>query len=382
MSPRRTVLFVVQNETHAMNAAVLGRQLLSSGRWRIRVLCLDSVMHLDTRRFVPPEFLLPMNLSATQSFYRMNAWSRISWLVKHRSQLTEIVQGIDLLVVGSDGAIQRLLARAAAKEGAKVVMLLDGLIYPWSDSPVDTARRVLKRFAASFSAVFGLDYLVPSLLGHSKLDLILVMDDLVRKELVRQGVKAPVRTVLLPRHEALAKEVQCAREALQGLNGVAPGLRVLYASSAFGWHSLAELAEAQARDIRDLIAFASRNPSVSIRLRIHPRENHTDYDELERPENVMLTDVATPLHEDLAWATMIATGRSSLAYEAGLAGLSCYISMRYFPDLDPASYLANAQHVIVVESFDDLLASTEGRDGAPSQSCELPRVAEILQGLR
>jgi len=150
------------------------------------------------------------------------------------------------------------------------------------------------------------------------------MHPVVEKILREQGKRGQIEVAPLPRMHAHHQRVRELRgESI-------PKNKLLYVTGSFRWHNLEAEHEMQVQDLRDITKFAAENTDWRVRVRIHPREDEGWYQEQSWPENVELTTVETSVPEDLAWASVLATARSTMAVEAELVGVPVLIYTRNF----------------------------------------------------
>ncbi len=343
---------IVQNEGHAQNALAIVKDLPSQLAQNVRIVCLDSMSGLNTKALIPKALLFDDKLERSEKpFYLQGSVERAVYLFRNRRAAAAAVSDCTHLLIGNDGAMQRMMIRMFRRNSpGRVILLLDGLL---------TARApsfsfVLKRYAGLLTRRTFLTPYLPSLVGHGDVDDIFVMNDSVKKILIDQGVREPIRVAYLPRFSNLLKAVRRLKDEQSFAFGED---RLLYATSAFKWHGEAELAQCQATELDDLYALARKHMPVRIRIRRHPREPIEDYSGKELSENVALSDPSTPLADDLAWATAMLTGRSSAAVEAELVGLPVFISKHRFPIPHETDYLRISSNIRFVSDFSAVIGA-------------------------
>lgn len=341
--------FVVQNETHAENFALMALDVRSRGG-EVDVLCLDPTSGLRTLQHFPDGMARPLSVSSKSAFYRMSRRDQMRFMSEHAARIRADTPECDVLIVGNDGAIQRLLLRAARGQGARTALLLDGLVVGprnWHESAMLRVRALLLRVATRL----GLEHLSPGSLAHGSLDRVVVMHASLKRILEEDmRVRAEIRVAMLPRHRRLVETVGLIRR-----DSEAETRRILYASSAYLWHRLTTFHERQVAEVTRVVELATLHPKVEFRLRVHPREDLGDYG-FAMPVNMSLSDSGVSLAEDLAWSSEVWTSRSSLSFEAVLCGVPTYISTEHFPPLDPRDFLAGLESVHVVPNFSKCLS--------------------------
>ena len=370
------ITFVVQNETHAMNFAPVVGELLKRGvpENRLQTLHLDPIFGMTTLNLIEVPNQRIVQVAIPSPYYRLGRWERFRWLMKSAHTLAESVKDTTVLVIGSDGGIQRLLSNRTRAHGGKAVMLLDGLLHPWPKGSVIKHRA--KRTLGKALARVGLNYLFPSDVGHSNLDLIFVMNSFVKSLLMSQGVDIPIEVVSLPRFNGYLERFNELRSAghSQGRNNL------LYVTGAYKWHGLYRESRCQERDIADLIEFAHAHPELTIRIRIHPREVMEDYLR-DWPSNIEISDSNRPVLEDLAWASVVITARSTVALEAEMVGVPTIIYTRNFGSPGHESYFGQDEYFLKSPNLSDALGvvlSDSNSQVSGSWTSDVPKIADRL----
>lgn len=236
------------------------------------------------------------------------------------------------VVVGVDGAFERVLLARQRRRGGPTAMLWDGLPAhpPAADAagPGDGWQRrrracfLLRRRLLRLAARPGLDALVPGLVGHAPLDVIYVMGELAARRFREQRVAARVEVTGMPRFAPLLRRPPAGPPA--------PG-RVLYLTGAYRWHDEPGLDEHQRRDL-DRLATALPATGWELAVRVHPREEAAAYRDLAARPGVRVTlAAATPLLEDLAAAEVVVTVTSMAALEALALGRPVVRFLGSFP---------------------------------------------------
>jgi hypothetical protein len=253
----------------------------------------------------------------------MGHFDRLKFLYSSRRYIAHVARPFSVLVVGKDGAIQRVLAHEVRKRGGKVALLLDGLLFPWRKAGLGRWPLVIYRKIFRCLDRVGLSCFAPSLVGHSILDLLMVMDESVKSVLVSQGVPGKINVVTLPRFERLLEEFKLEADKQSKPN------ETLYITSAFKWHGDCVGGQQQLMDLRDLVHWANKDHPLAIR--IHPRELVEDYAWLRDHDSIRLSPADTSLAADLARARLVVTARSSAAFEAKLVRRHVVILAKNFP---------------------------------------------------
>lgn len=335
------ITFIVQNETHALNFAPIIRRLLEMNipEEYLCTIHLDHIFGLSTRNIITVPNQKTLAIPISSPYYHLKGFERLRWLLVNRHLLVQSVSDTTLLIIGSDGAIQRLMANAVRAKGGKVIMLYDGLLHPWPSTLRGRFAYDVKRRINRSAAALNLNHLVPSDIGHSRLDLIYVMNTTVKEILLDQKVSTPIQVISLPRFDAYITQFEqlCTRDG-------AVRKHCLYATGSYKWHSQFKEHAQQLRDLDDLQHFAAHHPDWQIRIRIHPREVKAEYTDRSWPNNIELSDSNRWVVEDLAWASVLITARSTVAVEAEIVGVPVMIYTRNFGCPRPNSYFARSTY--------------------------------------
>jgi hypothetical protein len=371
------ISFVVQNETHALNFAPIVEHLLTTGVSEkcIEVLHLDPIFGMKTydRIQVPGRRIL--ELPIPEPYYWMSPYRRLTWLLRVAPALHAAVADTKVVVFGSDGGIQRVLANAVRARGGRAILLFDGLLNPWPAAYPARLKSLFKCRLNNLAVRLGLNPFVPADIGHSSLDQIFVMCDPVRAILLDQGVKTPIEVVQLPRLDGYYERFAALRAA-----GAGGERRCLYITGAYRWHGMHHFDAIQQRDLVDLRRFAERNPDWRIRVRIHPREDYAAYTGVSWPPNIELSFPERPAIEDLAWASVMVTYLSTMAVEAELVGVPVVLYMANFPALPPGSYFDRNPSFTRITDLDMLRPFTPP-PAAPRQppASSVPHLTEAIR---
>ncbi len=345
------ITFIVQNETHALNFEPIIQELLSLGvpNKHLQTIHLDKIYGLSTYDLISVPNKKIIELDIPHPYYRLNPFKRFLWMFKAKNHLREHVKDTQVLIFGSDGGVQRLLANFVRSQGGKIILLVDGLLHPWPENR--KRKHILKRDINNLLCRFSLNHFFPADIGHSNLDFIYVMHTVIKDILLDQGVETPISVVTLPRYEKYTREYHNLREPKFKTNTN----KCLYATSAFKWHGLYTKAQQQQQDIADLVCFSKKNPNWEIRVRIHPREILSDYISQDWPCNMELSTGASPVQQDLAWASVVITSYSTIAYEAELVGIPVLIYTKNFGPPHRKSFFAKNPYFYQSDNLEDII---------------------------
>lgn len=368
------ITFVVQNETHAQNFALVIDELLQLGvpKQRINCISLDKVTGLGAARHLREVEVLDLPVRHDINFYLSSGIRRLIWLLRHYRAIRSLAGDTRVVVMGNDGAIQRILLDGVRRNKGRSILVLDGLLFPWASKlSLDFLKSRAKKHLFSAASRLGVSWLSPSHVGHSPLDEIFVMDSYV-KEVLEAQIRREVKVVTLPRIAALYAGAQAKQRS--------GAMNVLYVSSAFLWHAREDLDRKQWKDLRDINAYAAAHPDFRFRIRVHPREPRERYLEYPWGGNVELTFKETPLIDDLIWSAVVVTAMSTVAYEAKQLGLPVLIYTGNFTLPSDSLFNCDAYYV-----KSDQLAQIEKmqgtREGAAPGGIELDGAGRLASSI-
>ncbi|GGX60353.1 hypothetical protein [Saccharospirillum salsuginis] len=340
------LLLIPQNSSHAENFAFL-TAWCQQNQLTYKVLILDKLMKQETVGYFDKSDCIVIDAAPEMSFYRMGYFERIKFLVGNREKILESVPMSKVIVAGNDGAIQRLIFNSSAGTDALKILMIDGNLTPFCSNTLKWKAKAVTLLHNGLG-LLGLGYLSPSLVGHSKVDKVYVMNKHVKEVLQKQGSKNDIDVLLPPRFYKFL-----SIKSLQKKHGRVKN--ILYGTTAYSWHRLWTFSELQKKEVYYLLNCANQFPEKQFHIRVHPRDDKSFYENLSLPANVSVGFSDVTLSDDITWADLLWISRSSLAFEARLAGLPCIISEEYFPKPDVYDYLSNDDNITYVDDIDEYL---------------------------
>lgn len=334
-------LFVIQNDTHAKNFAVMAREAIARGE-QVSIILLDGATHETTERYLGEDLACRIERvePTAQPFYRSGSWRRVQVCTRFRGWARVAIGVFDEVIIGNDGALQKVIIKAARARNARchVTVVLDGLLTReagWTAM----AKRRLQRVAERL----GVDEFVPSTVGTSRrIDEIVVMHESVADVLSFHGVpRASIRVAPLPRHAAIRAT---------GKRRAAGKSRILFLGSAYLWHGARAGHERQVADFNEFARFAGNSMDFECRLRMHPRDDAALYPEMAHAP-VAISAGSESLEDDLTWADIVVASRSSGLFDAMLAGRRAYVYTAHFPAPNEDAFLRSLP---VIQRFEEL----------------------------
>lgn len=373
---RRSVLFTCANANQVANAVPVAQHLLSQGV-ACRFLLLDPAYQQNAvpafqqsslGNSVP--WIAAPSRALLRPFARMSIGQRWRAVWDASRDMEAVCGDHGALILGMDGAFERLILRRYRERGRFAAILWDGLIA--GRPPIAKALRQfgtpgkllwnLRRWAhftgrstaMRVAGLAGLDPFVPGLAGHSVVDRMYVMGDFVATAFRSQGVRTPVEALGIPRFAGLS----VARPQMSFRSR-----EIVYLTGSFLWHDEFALHASQQRDLDDL---ASWLPAAGwrLRIRLHPREDPAHYTRLRHREGVVLSDSSVmPLWDELARADVVVTAMSTAALESLALGRPIAVYLRHFPPALVDTTLGVHPQVPVARNRTELLEILERISG-------------------
>lgn len=368
--PSPAVLFPCANRGQLGNALPVACALAADGV-RAHLLSLDALHDQGVASALERESLpdgvthAPLPVPAlSPPFARRSFVSRLRAVIALAPELRRQAEGFDAVVIGMDGAFERILLQELRARGGFGGLILDGPILPAPRLRIDrgawwSARRWLRfharRLGLRAAHRLGLDPYVPGLLAHTPLDRIYTMGRFTTRTLAAHGLETPLETHGIPRMAELARRPENA-------DRIEPRpARVLYASTAFRWHGESYLDRCQRRDL-EILAGALPAAGWELHVRIHPREDRAAYRDLVGRPGVRVSPADLSLADEILAAEAVVTSISTAAVEALGLGRPVWIHLGAFPNEHAEHMLASC--LPVTRSADALVAElAKLRDG-------------------
>jgi hypothetical protein len=384
------ILFVCANRGQLGNALPVARALAAGGD-RAHLLAADALHGQGVGAALELE-PLPDGVTWSQArlprldppFAQRSLPGRLRCVRRLAPRLAGLTRTYDAVVVGMDGAFERVLLREARRRGLVTALILDGsLLAPprlrTGPGAAWSARRWLRfhvrRTLLRLTCVLGLEPYAPGLLAHTPLERIYTMGAFTTRTVEAHRLGAAVETTGIPRLAQLAGEASDLEPEPN---------RVLYASSAFLWHDEAWLDRCQQRNLESLAA-ALPEAGWELHVRLHPREDPERFRALAGRTGVFVSPASRPLLGEIAAARAVVTSVSTAAIEALGAGRPVWIHLDGFP-ADHSEYVLGAclpvtrSAAALVAELAKLRDGNEPRPGLPEEICspETPRAGERI----
>ncbi len=341
-----SILFVCANRGQLGNALPVARALAAGGGCA-HVLAMDA-LHAQSVGEALEHQTLPAGVTWSQAplpqlnppFARRSFPGRLRCVLRLAPQLAGLSRQYQAVVVGMDGAFERVLLREARREGRFTALILDGPILgaprlrsgpgaAWS------ARRWLRfhgrRALLKLCCALGLEPYAPGLLAHTRLDRIYTMGAFTTRTLAGHGLHATLETTGIPRLAELAGDP---------LDLEPEPNRVLYATAAFRWHDEPWLDRRQQHNL-EALADALPRAGWELHVRLHPREDPERFRTLVGRPGVFVSPASRPLFDEIAAARAVVTSVSTTAIEALGLGRPVFIHLDGFP-ADHSEYVLGA----------------------------------------
>lgn len=307
MDYKKKLLFFPQNETHLQNM-LLVKYKLSTSDYECCFLNLSAVYK---QTLVFPDNIhvitLPGLKDQDKPFYLNTTFQQLKIIIGIRKHLLKITRDFDALVVGNDGAIQRLLIHAFNKKRLPTILILDGIITdvgfslrdlikkskaPWSDLKEYLFRNM--RLLMVRTKISNLHYILPSMNGASPLTAIYVIGQHSKNVVAEYNKSSEIHAFGLPRMKYLFQPRTHSGQI------TAKKRSIWFLTSAFLWHNFHKEDMQQHADIKNLCAAIKaigNNNDITLYIKLHPREEVNKYNQyLTQPfvklvKNVDLIDL-------------------------------------------------------------------------------------------
>ena len=120
----KKILFFPQNDSHIANMESISEWLKEHGY---------GVTYVDTSNIYYQKIslgheyhIVKINLPLHTSFYRLSVLERMKYVYRFNKEIPDsLISEHDILIIGNDGALQRILINRFRKKKKKTVMLLD-----------------------------------------------------------------------------------------------------------------------------------------------------------------------------------------------------------------------------------------------------------------
>lgn len=265
----RTLVALPQNETHVESLAALERELQQRGV-PVSAIDLSGVFHqqlgldaLSGEVFRPP-------IATNESFYRLHPAAQIRTVMTAVGALRPYLEMACAVLAFNDGAIQRVMLRAARTKGIPTFLLLDGMISSYGGSGKGAWRRILSWLNRRLGSHAAMSFL-PTEIGMTDVDVLLVIGPHSAAVLRGKGARAgQIVATGLPRwpQQSEAQRPERAR-------------RVLYLTGAFAWHGYREAGRYQLSEVRT-VANVCHRLGLDFTIRVHPRDDLGKYKTMGR----------------------------------------------------------------------------------------------------
>jgi hypothetical protein len=341
----KKVLFFPQNKEHILNMVPVAKELALLGY---------EICFLDTREVYKQKYELPTDfhiikpdyLFLDHSFYNLPFYKRILFLLRCLNGFEHLIKEYTSLVIGNDGALQRLLIYFSNRTGIKTYLVLDGLISDYTFSLGDVFkystnlrkdllvffnRKIELQLFKTFRGLI-IDIFLPSKIGTSKLTKIFTIGNHSKEVLVKNKYKTTeIFAYGLPRLSQ--DQYHKCDESIKSGGENKEKVKVCYLTAAYKWHGKFEYDKIQHRDIEMLIQAAQmlkESKEVEIMIKVHPREDINDYKAKYSNDLVDISQVI-PIKDVFINFDIIFTNISTCIIEGIQANKLVYSMMINFP---------------------------------------------------
>ena len=260
------------------------------------------------------------------NFYMMKPLERLIFCFKFKHLIRNNKQDFkfDKILIGNDGALQKIVIEEILKYNKNIVieMWLDGLI---SLSGAKNSNS-MKLFFSYLAEKIKLSFFLPSVIGtYSKVNKLYVMDMSVVNEYSSLWIKNKIKEinhVIFPRH------IQLISQAKNKGGSPHHKIRVLYLTSAWGFHGHDKWQNYQSEQIDSLVNYFDSINDIDFKIRVHPRDSKQLYSvEIQK----RFSNIPS-FEEDIMTADVILSARSTGLFEGAMIGKTAIIFNEHFND--------------------------------------------------
>lgn len=380
---RKKILFFPQNNEHVLNMLKMEEELIKRD---VQCFYVDTSEIYHQKLVIESKNVVKIDICKwpERSFYSLNTLDRIKCIINLRSFIKKLAETFDLFVFGNDGAIQRLLNYYAKKKNKPTVVVLDGMISNYSYSLKDvflySKDNRLKDFKDYFKyninkniSVFlagsVLSPYFPSIIGSSNVDRIYTIGKHSKFVLDRyRHRKTKVLSFGLPRmaNYFIGEESQIRQKN-----------SICYITSAFKWHGKYNYDKYQHQDIQLILkALNELNANMKVYIKIHPREDKTDYEKYEKFHNVEIVENEA-MEKSLDKYNIFFSNISTAIMEGAIMGIKVYSVMINFPFWKVKRSFIGSNEIEKVFNYQEMkeILKTEG---LRLQNGEYPQGSEFV----
>lgn len=337
----KKVLFFPQNSTHLDNFYPV-INYLNDNNIDCYIFDTNDIYYQKLKYQVKEDMVIKCPFKLEKSFYKISAIKRINAVRKVKKQFISLTNQYDALVIGNDGALQRILVNSFNKEGKATFLIIDGIISNWNPNFSDIIQHSVSRISdiknwakkyLSFLRGSIIDEYTPSMECTSPLKAIFVIGPHSQRVVSNRNRKTKVINSGLPRYSTLIK----ANNALfSQIESSSKHIVVSFLTSAFKWHSLNDLDRCQHMDIALICEQLTQlretypNCDIKFKIKIHPRENLSEY-ELYKSYDFVVIEAKASVLEVINGSTLNLSNISTSILEGMMLGKRVYSLMISFP---------------------------------------------------
>ncbi len=311
----KRIALLAQNEPEAASASLIARQLGHEGWGVAELLSLDRFFEQHAQRIFEGSGIdvrvVEPRRPLRAPFYRLPAWSRLAVVLANQAALASLAGSYDAVVVGCDGALERVVVNSMKRLGRPTYLVISGLSFARSEGALKTGmRRLLTRLR--------LNHLFFSELGQGMCHRVFVPGEHSRRELVKLGVPDErIEVTGSPRFARLIPASHDPEKQILDRLGEAGPIRMVYLMGAWEWHGLHDELDREMAQIRLCAETAHRWPGrFELAIRLHPRSTPGERERLEAIPGISVLSAERPLPEELRQAHVVLAAASTGLVEA------------------------------------------------------------------
>ncbi|WP_272674282.1 MULTISPECIES: hypothetical protein [unclassified Providencia] len=310
-----SILYLIQNDTHMKNF----KTLMNENDKYIDLGKLTGQKLFGKELLIGQEIFLPIE---NTNFFKLPPLERLLFVLKNRKKIKKELSTFKFksVIIGNDGALQKLIIESLPDKKICIDMWLDGLISLNSSKYLNTFKIINSKLFEYLNLAF----FVPSVIGfYKKIRILYVMHDSVLSEYKKFGLLIntnKIKPITFPRHKELLQKIK-------KLNS--DRIIVLYLTSAWEFHGKTAEQQIQREQILDLINLFKDKKAISFRIRVHPRDSDDIYSNSDVSQ--WLSD-SSNFEDDIINSHFVISARSTGLLEAEMISKKVIIYNKGFGD--------------------------------------------------
>jgi hypothetical protein len=316
------IALMPQTGQDAESLAAVAEALQARGA-RVEALSLGALSAFDTEAWARRHGLAARSIATTASdrvpFYQQRRLDKLLTIARHRRKVCRLVADAEALVVGVDGAFERVAIEALQRRGRPTFVVMNG---PGTFRKLGRARLGAARAAQRL----GLGEFGPGAIGQTFVTRYFVPGSYHRDAMLYAGTRRElVSATGLPRFAPLVETWRARVEGRAPRRVAEPSQRppsVLYLGTALDWHSYQELSDRHFEQVEVLAELSCHTRGrLAITYRPHPRESERELARVRCLPGMTMMPTGAPLATVLPDFDLTLSAASTALFEGIAAGV-------------------------------------------------------------